>query len=112
MGESFAIAWPITSCILIRYRCFSQAVELGRRADLVLAIEDRLVGRVLAGQRLLDHLDPDRPVVEADRVPAAHVEAGQLVDRAVLLDDELRADARALAEGRARSHANVLKTGA
>ena len=48
----------------------------------------------------LDDLYPDRRLVEPDRVAAAGVEPGELVDRAVLVDDELRADAGRLAERR------------
>ena len=38
-------------------------------------------------------LDPDRGLVEPDHVPAAHVERDELVDRAVRVDDEVRAGA-------------------
>jgi hypothetical protein len=43
-------------------------------------------------------LDPDRAVVQADRVAAAPAQPDQLVDRAVAIDQEVRADARPLAE--------------
>ena len=45
-----------------------------------------------------DVLDADRDVVEPDRVPAHPLQPHELVDRAVAVDDEVRADARALAE--------------
>ena len=45
-----------------------------------------------------DVLDPDRGVVEPDRVAAAPAQRDELVDRAVAVDQEVRADAGQLAE--------------
>ena len=46
--------------------------------------------------------DPDRAVIQADRVAAADVGADQLVDRSVAVDHEVGARARALAQFRIR----------
>ncbi len=72
-------------------------VELaGTREDL----RDRL-RRARAGR--LDELDAEGAPVEADRVPAAHVERHLLVDRAVLVDHEVGRDSRQLTQcGRVR----------
>jgi hypothetical protein len=50
------------------------------------------------GIRDADVLDPDRAVVQPDRVPAAPAERDELVDRAVAIDQKVRADAGPLAE--------------
>ena len=65
--------------------------------DLRSAGEDLLIGPAAGRPGLLHHLDPDRPVVDADRVAAHHVQRRLLVDRAVLVDDEVRAGAGQLA---------------
>src|SRR3954447_24742544 len=72
--------------------------EAQGRADLLAPIEDLLVGPVRALAGRLDHLDADRDVVEADRVATADRGRDELVDRPVLLDHVVRADARPLAE--------------
>ena len=68
--------------------------EVGRRHDLGPAIENRVGALVASAELLLNHLDPEGDVIEADRMAAAHVQAGLLVDRAILVDDELGADPR------------------
>src|SRR3954452_1790679 len=60
--------------------------ELERGADLSAVVEDFGVGRA-------DVLDPDRDVVEPDGVAAHDVQADELVDPAVSVDDEVRARA-------------------
>src|SRR4029077_7062988 len=60
--------------------------ELERRAHLLLVVEDLGVGRA-------DVLDADGDVVEPDGVPAHHVRAHELVDRAAVTDYEMRARA-------------------
>ena len=65
--------------------------ELQRGTDLRSVVEDLAVGRA-------DVLDPDRDVVEADRVAAHDVQAHELVDRPVVAHDEVGAHARKLAE--------------
>ena len=67
------------------------AREAQRRAQLLGAAEDLGVG-------VADVLDADRAVVEPDRVAADVPEADELVDRAVLVDDEVRAHAGPLVQ--------------
>ncbi|HKH16087.1 MAG TPA: hypothetical protein VKA57_01070, partial [Solirubrobacteraceae bacterium] len=50
------------------------------------------------GVRDADVLDPDRAVVEPDGVAAAPAQRDELVDRAVVVDEEVRADSGPLAE--------------
>ena len=67
------------------------AGERERRGELRGAADDVGVGDP-------DVLDPDRGLVEPDRVAAAPLERDELVDRAVAVDQEVRADAGPLAE--------------
>ncbi len=54
-------------------------------------------------------LDPDRGVVQADRVPAHDVQRYQLMDDPVLVDDEVGARSRQLVNSESgTSGANVL----
>ena len=59
--------------------------------ELARVAEDLAVARP-------DVLDPDRRVVEPDRVAAHDRQRNELVDRPVLVDHEVRADTRQLAE--------------
>src|SRR3954451_7900285 len=61
--------------------------EVDRGADLRAAAEDLAIGPVRARPALLDHLDPDRDVVEPDRVAAADAGADHLVNPTGLADD-------------------------
>ena len=65
-------------------------------ADLRGAVED-------LARAAPDLLDADRGVVEADRVAAHVVQGDELVDRPVLVDDEVRAHARAARAARRRA---------
>ena len=66
------------------------ARERERGGELRRAAHDVAVGDA-------DVLDPDRGVVEPDGVPAAPAQRDELVDHAVAIDDEVRADAGPLA---------------
>ncbi len=61
--------------------------------DLAVAVKDLAVGPMRASPGLLHHLDPDRAVVQPDRVPAADRRPDEPVNAPVLCDHEVRADA-------------------
>ena len=81
-----------------RSRCAADAVpahqperQRERGSELRRVVEDLSVARA-------DVLDPERRPVEPHRVAAHRVQTDELVDRPVPVDDEVRADARELAE--------------
>ena len=76
------------------------AHQAQRGAHLRLAGEDLGVGPARPGSSFLDHLDRQSAVVQADGVSHAHVQGHELVDGAVLVDDEVRRHAGQLAEVR------------
>ncbi len=82
---------PITSRVADAEAVLQPARERERGADHRPAAHD-------VGVRDADVLDADRRVVEADRVAAAPLQRHELADRPVAVDQEVRADARALAE--------------
>ena len=112
-GDALAVVRARRGSRCGRSRC-SARCRSGSAASAVSRSEARSSRRLPSTSPSVkpDVLDPDRRVVEADRVAAHEPQRDELVDRAVAVDDEVRAESgSSCSSGSGASGAKVFRVG-